>query len=128
MLNGRRNHTTLPAMDLARAKAFYSEKLGLEPTSELPGGNMYETAGGTFVLFPGSTPSAGAFTQMGFTVDDIEAEVADLKSRGVEFETYGMPNFDADTSIFSPGPVRSAWFKDSEGNLIGLVQFMTGDS
>ena len=125
MLNGKRSHTTLPAVDLARAKAFYSEKLGLEPASEQAGGNLYETGGGTFIVFPGSTPSAGAFTQMGFTVDDIEAEVAELKSRGVTFESYDMPNFDPETSIFSPGSVRSAWFKDSEGNLIGIVQFLT---
>jgi catechol 2,3-dioxygenase-like lactoylglutathione lyase family enzyme len=125
MLNGKRAHTTLPAVDMARARSFYSEKLGLEPVSELPGGNLYETGGGTFVVFPGSTPSAGAFTQMGFTVDDIEAEVAELRARGVEFESYDMPNFDRETGIFSPGPVRSAWFKDSEGNLIGIVQFLT---
>jgi catechol 2,3-dioxygenase-like lactoylglutathione lyase family enzyme len=126
MLNGKPVHTTLPASDLARSKAFYSEKLGFEPTEESPGGNMYETGGGTFILFPGSTPSAGASTQMGFMVDDIEAEVAELKARGVAFESYGdMPNFDAETSIASPGPVKAAWFKDSEGNLLGLVQFMT---
>jgi catechol 2,3-dioxygenase-like lactoylglutathione lyase family enzyme len=125
MLDGKRAHTTLPAVDMARARSFYSEKLGLEPVSKLPGGDLYETGGGTFVVFPGSTPSAGAFTQMGFTVDDIGAEVAELRARGVEFESYDMPNFDPETSIFSPGPVRSAWFKDSEGNLIGIVQFLT---
>jgi predicted enzyme related to lactoylglutathione lyase len=125
MLKDKRVHTTLPAQDPARAKAFYAEKLGLEPKEELPGGMLYETAEGTFVIYPGSVASTGAHTQMGFTVDDIEAEVADLKSRGVVFETYeGMPNFDPETNVFSPGHVRSAWFKDSEGNLIGLVQFM----
>jgi hypothetical protein len=51
--------------------------------------------------------------------------VAELTSRGVEFEAYDMPNFDPETRIFSPGHVRSAWFKDSEGNLIGVVQFIT---
>ncbi len=125
MLNGTRSHTTLPASDLERARAFYAEKLGLEPVEERPSGLLYETGGGWFVIFPGSTPSTGAHTQMGFTVDDIEREVADLKARGVVFESYeGMPNFDPETNIASPGPLRSAWFKDSEGNLIGLVQFM----
>ena len=124
MLKGKRTHTTLPMFDRDRARAFYSEKLGLEPSQDLPGGLRYETGGGTFVLFPGSVASQAAFTQMGFTVDDIESEVADLKSRGVEFESYDMPDFDRETNIFSPGPVRSAWFKDCEGNLIGLVQFL----
>jgi predicted enzyme related to lactoylglutathione lyase len=125
MLKDRSVHTTLPGQDLARAKAFYAEKLGLEPDEEKPGGLLYSTADGKFVIFPRPIPSDGSHTQMGFTVDDIEAEVSDLKSRGLVFETYeGMPNFDVDTNIFSSADVRSAWFKDSEGNLIGLVQFM----
>jgi catechol 2,3-dioxygenase-like lactoylglutathione lyase family enzyme len=125
MLNGKRIHTTLPTIDRERARAFYAEKLGLEPTVDAPGGLLYETPGGTFVLFPTSVPSDGSHTQMGFTVDDIEAEVAELTSRGIEFLSYAMPNFDQETRIASSEDVRAAWFKDSEGNLIGLVQFLT---
>jgi hypothetical protein len=55
-------------------------------------------------------------------VADIATEVAELRSRGVVFETYDMPGFDRQTMIATLPPVRSAWFKDTEGNLIGLVQ------
>ena len=59
---------------------------------------------------------------MGWTVDDIEAEVSELKTRGVAFETYDFPGFDPTTSIATTGALKSAWFQDSEGNLLGLVQ------
>ena len=59
---------------------------------------------------------------MGFQVDDIAAEVAELRSRGVVFETYDMPEFDPETMIATFPAIRSAWFKDTEGNLIGLVE------
>ncbi len=125
MLADLPTHTTIPATDLARARAFYSERLGLEPVDELPGGLRYESGGTHFVIYPGANAGTGLHTQMGWTVADIEAEVADLKSRGIQFETYDMPHFDPETHIASPGPVRTAWFRDSEGNMLGLVQFMT---
>ena len=58
---------------------------------------------------------------MGFMVADIDAEVHDLKQRGVQFEEYDFPGFDKATSIADVGGTRAAWFKDSEGNLLGLV-------
>jgi hypothetical protein len=102
---------------------LYAEKLGLLPTEEQPGGAFYEGREGTrFLLFPSGGSASGTHTQMGFLVDDVEAEVRDLKGRGVQFEEYDFPGFDKATSVAQTGPVRSAWFKDSEGNLLGLVQ------
>ena len=125
MLKDLRTHATLPATDLARARAFYSEKLALEPESETPGGLTYVCDGSVFVIYPGRNAGSGLHTQMGFTTNDIEAEVAELKARGVEFENYpNMPDFDTATSIFSPGYMRAAWFRDSEGNMLGLVQLL----
>jgi catechol 2,3-dioxygenase-like lactoylglutathione lyase family enzyme len=125
MLKDLRVHTTLPATDLARARAWYSDKLGLEPDSEQEGGLTYRCRDSEFVIYPGRNAGSGLHTQMGFTVEDIEAEVAALKARGVEFESYpDMPDFDASTGIFSPGYLRAAWFRDSEGNMLGLVQFL----
>jgi catechol 2,3-dioxygenase-like lactoylglutathione lyase family enzyme len=122
MLTNARTHTTLPVEDPARAKAFYADKLGLEPVSEAPAGNFYEVGDTRFLLFPTQGRPSGAHTQMGFVVDDIEVTVAGLKERGVEFEEYDFPDFDKTTSIAQTGPVRAAWFKDSEGNLLGVVQ------
>ena len=122
MLNGARSHTTLPVEDPDRAKAFYADKLGLEPVSETPGGNFYETGGSRFLLYPTQGRPSGAHTQMGIAVDDIQASVAALKERGVEFEQYDFPGFDKATSIAQMGPLQAAWFQDSEGNLLGVVQ------
>ncbi|MEA2506207.1 MAG: hypothetical protein QOH48_825 [Actinomycetota bacterium] len=122
MLADAQTHTTLPVEDLARAKAFYAEKLGLEPVSEESAGNFYETGGTRFLLFPTQGRPSGTHTQMGFAVDNIEATVAALKERGVQFEEYDFPGFDKPTSIAHTGPVQAAWFKDSEGNLLGVVQ------
>jgi catechol 2,3-dioxygenase-like lactoylglutathione lyase family enzyme len=122
MLTDVRTHTTLPVQDPVRAKAFYADKLAMEPVSETPGGNFYETGGSRFLLYPTQGRPSGAHTQMGFAVDDIEATVAALKERGVEFEEYDFPGFDKATSIAQTGPTRAAWFKDSEGNLLGVAQ------
>ena len=122
MLSQRRSHTTIPAADIERARAWYAERLGLEPTSSLPTGMVYEFAGSRFVIYP--TPNAGTSpnTLIGWSVPDIAAEVAELKGRGVVFEEYDYPNLKTVDSIAQNGTARSAWFKDSEGNILGLVQ------
>ena len=127
MLKNLRSHTTLPAADLERAKKFYAEKLGLTPATESPGGVFYELAGGTrFILYPTPNPTRGGHTQIGFATNDIEAEVEGLQARGVVFEEYDFPGLKTDNGIATTGPSRAAWFKDSEGNLIGVVQLAPG--
>ena len=82
MLTELRVHSTIPASDMARAWAWYGEKLGFQPIRDLPGGMMYEAAEGTrFVVYP--SPNAGQAPQtcMGFATSDIEWEVRDLKAR-----------------------------------------------
>ena len=124
-LTERRVHTTLPAADLERARHFYEDRLGFRPDLIGPGGVRYVAGEGTaFVLYPTQGTPSGAHTQLGFTVTDLEAEVAALKAAGVVFEAYDFPGFDAATSIATAAATRAAWFKDSEGNLIGMVEFM----
>jgi predicted enzyme related to lactoylglutathione lyase len=123
MLSRSRIHATIPAQDLERARTFYETVLGLKPASVEPAGIFYEVDGGSrFLLFPSSGRPSGGHTQLGFTVDDIEAEVGALRLKGVAFESYDLPQFDATTSIASFPGTRSAWFKDTEGNLLGIVQ------
>jgi predicted enzyme related to lactoylglutathione lyase len=127
MLKDLRTHTTLPAADLERAKKFYAEKLGLTPATESPGGIFYELAGGTrFILYPTPNPARGGHTQIAFATKDIEAEVKALQSRGVVFEEYDFPGLKTEEGIATTGPTRAAWFKDSEGNMIGVVQLPPG--
>ena len=122
MLSKLEVHTTLPVQDLQRAKKFYADKLGLTPKSEVPAGLTYQCKDSWLLLFPSSGVSTGQFTQAGWRTDNIEAEVAALKAKGVVFEEYNLPNFKTVNSIATFGSNRSAWFKDSEGNLLGIVQ------
>ena len=122
MLSKLEIHATLPVKDLQRAKRFYADKLGLTPKSELPAGLMYQCKDSWFLLFPSSGASTAGFTQAGWQTDNIEAEVAELKARGVVFEEYNFPDFKTVHSIATTGNNRAAWFKDSEGNLLGIVQ------
>ena len=127
MLADRPIHTTLPATDLERARRFYAEKLGLTPETKSPDmrdGLFYRCVGGTrFLVFPSPNAPCGAHTQMTWRTNDIEAEVAALKARGVLFEEYDTPEVKTVNSVATIGQSKGAWFKDSEGNLLALGQF-----
>jgi catechol 2,3-dioxygenase-like lactoylglutathione lyase family enzyme len=129
VLSRARVATRLPAGDLERARRFYAEKLGLQPVDERPGGLLYRCGGIDFVVFRSSGVSPGTFTQMAFEVDDVEAVVAELRRRGVVFEDVDAPGFrtrdgiaDIEGNYPSKGArgERAAWFRDSEGNLMGI--------
>jgi catechol 2,3-dioxygenase-like lactoylglutathione lyase family enzyme len=122
--------TRLPAQDLDRARRWYSEKLGLDPVEERPGGLRYKCGDTYFVVFQSMGKASGESTQMGWEVDDIEATVTDLKARGVEFEEVDMPGMKTVNGIASIDGnypsigrgERGAWFRDSENNLLGIGQ------
>lgn len=122
--------TKLPAQDLERARAFYRDRLGLEPVEERAGGLRYVCGPTEFHLFSSSGKPSGESTQMGFEVADLEATMTDLRARGVIFERFEMPGFEAGgDTITAPDNYPSkgtselgTFFYDSEGNLIGLAQ------
>ena len=124
MLRDHRSHATIPVADLARAREYYASTLGLDKVeTETAGAAIISTGAGTrLALFVTPNTQRGGHTQIGFVVDDIEAEVADLKSRGVVFQEYDMPGFKTVNSIADTPPTRAAWFLDPDGNTIGLVQ------
>ena len=113
----------IPAKDMARARKFYEEKIGLKPKQEYPGGVIYECGQGSWVfMYP--TPNAGtsrASTAF-WAVEDVAAEVAELKSKGVRFEEYDMPGLKTVDGIATGGGAKTAWFKDSEGNILAVSQ------
>jgi catechol 2,3-dioxygenase-like lactoylglutathione lyase family enzyme len=121
VLNGAHARTMLPVEDLERARAFYREKLGVEPAQDNPGGLLYRLADGAeFLLYP-SGYRPGGHTQVNLTVDDFDATVAALRSRGVVFQDYDLPGLKTIDGVALAGPHKSAWFKDSEGNLFEVM-------
>ena len=131
MLTDAHVATRLPAQNLERARDFYAAKLGLEPVDERPGGLLYRCAAGEFALFSSVGASAGTFTQMAFEVEDLDATVEKLRRSGVQFEEFDLPGLetvDGITEVAGNYPSkhstgeRAAWFRDSEGNLLGIGQ------
>jgi predicted enzyme related to lactoylglutathione lyase len=113
----------IPAQDIKRARQFYEQKLGLVATEESPDGGVRYTAGSSFfMVFPSRGKASGDHTQIGLEVDDINAAVTELKSKGVKIEEYDYPDFKTKDGIVEMGDGKGAWFKDSEGNLISLLQ------
>ena len=122
MLQKAPMHSYIPAKNIVRARAFYEEKLGFKPKEVTPGGVTYEFADGTACfLYP--TPNAGTSkaSQAFWQVEDIEREVAELIVRGVKFEKYDTPDID-EKGISTGGGAKAAWFKDTEGNIMALIQ------
>lgn len=112
----------IPASDVSRARTFYEEKIGLEAKREYAGGVIYECGGAEVFLY--KTPNAGTSkaSQAFWQVADVEAEVADLKARGVTFEEYDLPGATMKNSIATGGGAKTAWFKDTEGNILAISQ------
>ncbi len=119
MLRDGHVYAKLPARDTARARRFYVETLGFQPTSEWAGHMRFDCAdGSTFLVFPSSGTASGDHDQCGWIVDDIEAEVADLRRRGITFEEF--PDGTYVDGIKADANGWAAWFRDSEGNLLNV--------
>lgn len=115
-------HASLAATDLARARAWYRDKLGWEPSTEPPGTLVYELLGSAFTLF--ETPHAGTAqnTVLTWSTASVPAEVARLRARGVVFEDYDFGEIKTVDGIMTdPSGGQNAWFKDSEGNIVSIV-------
>jgi predicted enzyme related to lactoylglutathione lyase len=127
MLKSAPIYSYVPVSDLERARRFYEDTLGLGPGQPSGPGLIFKGAGGTgFFMYPtpgaGSSQASCAFWQ----VNDIRATVAWLKGRGVVFEDYDTPDMKTEGSIFSGGGAMAAWFKDTEGNIMAVVQDLGG--
>jgi catechol 2,3-dioxygenase-like lactoylglutathione lyase family enzyme len=127
-----RAYAKLPAGDVERARAFYADKLDLTPFGERDGHLFYELGEGShFMVYPSGGAASGSHDQIGFAVDDVESMVAALRSNGVIFEEYEPPRgasagASATDGVMDFGGVKAAWFKDSEGNLLSIVEFTGG--
>ena len=119
----------LPASDVGRARAFYVEKVGLEALEsnslEARDGRVGFTVGeggNVFFVYPARVTASGEFTQAVIRVGNVRDAVDEMRGRGVQFEEYDTPETRTENGIARiPSGGDAAWFKDSEGNLVGLV-------
>jgi len=128
MLQNFPMYSYIPAKDLQRARSFYEKKVGLKDGEETAGGVAYKFADHTG-CFMYETPLAGTSqeSQAFWKVDDLEREMKELKSRGVKFEDYDLPGVKTVEGVAEGGGAKAAWFKDSEGNIMALIQETSND-
>ena len=125
MLSDSPVSATLPAVDLDRARQFYEAKLGLKVINQFPFGLVLGAGQGTSIVIYQRGQTKADHTAATFSVQDIEATVKDLTAKGVRFEQYNLePGPKTNNLGISAGPDggKAAWFKDTEGNILGLVQ------
>lgn len=116
-------HATIPATDLGRARAWYADKLGLNPDQEFPGALRYQVGRNSwFLLFSARAAGTSEHQVAAWVVEDLETEVAELRSRGVTFEEYDRPGLRTVDGIATTPAGKAAWFKDSEGNVLTMTQ------
>jgi predicted enzyme related to lactoylglutathione lyase len=117
-------HPTLPVVDLERAKKFYEEKIGLTVLrTDLSPGVMLKGSNGAMLYIYQRAATKADHTVASFEVDDVEATVKELKAKGVVFEEIDMPGLKTVDSIATMGPIKGAWFKDTEGNILAVTTY-----
>ena len=131
MLQNQPIYAYIPARDVKRARRFYEEKIGLEPREDIGDGVAYEFGEHTaaFLYDAGDSAGTSKASQAFWRVDDLEREVAELKSRGVVFEHYEPAEIGGMTmqgDIAEGYGTKAAWFKDTEGNIMALIQESAG--
>ena len=112
--------TTIPVVDLERAKHFYGETLGLKLLYESGPSARFEAGRGTQVSVFRRGPTTADHTVGHFEVQDLEAVVRDLEGKGVVFLDYDDGPLKTTNHIAQVGPARGAWLRDPDGNILGL--------
>lgn len=124
------DHTAVPVLavtDLERARQFYEGTLGLSTAGPSEEGLLYRVANGHMLVYQSSYAGTNRATGVAFEMepDAFDAEVADLRSRGVTFQTFDMPGTTWDDGVASIGPMRAVWFEDPDGNILNVGTSMT---
>jgi predicted enzyme related to lactoylglutathione lyase len=114
---------TIPATNHPETRRFYEEVLGLEVAQEHPAGVQFRTGQSFLALYKAPSAGTAQHTLGSFEVEDIEGAVAALRDRGVTFEEYDSGPLKTVHGIAElPGGSKMAWFKDPEGNILGVIQ------
>ena len=122
MLSDNPIFPVLPAADLARAKAFYTQTLGLSVQSESEAGVGFTAGSGALLFIYPYGQTKAEHTTAGFMVTDVESVVAELRAKGLKFEEYDLPGLKTVNGIAEAGGGKGAWFKDTEGNTLSIAE------
>jgi len=114
--------STLAVSDIARAREFYEGTLGFRPHGDAPDGVLYRAGDGTFLVYPSAYAGTNKATAMSFDVpgDVFDAEVAALREKGIEFQTFDAPGLEWRDGVAQAGSMRAVWFTDPDGNILNL--------
>jgi catechol 2,3-dioxygenase-like lactoylglutathione lyase family enzyme len=126
MLTNAKTFSSFSVNDIERAKAFYSETLGLKVEQSEMGLDLMTANDNKIFVYPKPDHTPATYTVLNFIVDDIESEVEGLKKRGVQFEHY-EGELQTDAKGIARGSVQGrgpdiAWFKDPAGNFLSVIQ------
>jgi predicted enzyme related to lactoylglutathione lyase len=121
MLGSSRVETIIPVTDLGRSEPFYGEILGLQRVPlPMPGYVRFNAGAGTTLCLYERGETKTEHTLAGFTVEDLDAAMRDLRGKGVVFEDYDFPGFKTVNGVLAEGKMKTAWFKDPDGNILCL--------
>jgi catechol 2,3-dioxygenase-like lactoylglutathione lyase family enzyme len=119
MLGDKNVHAVIAVKDLDAAKKFYGETLGLKMADENPGGVKCVSGNREVMIYKSEFAGTNQATAASWDVDDVEATVKELKDKGVSFEHYdSIPGVTRDGDVHVMGPMKAAWFKDPDGNIL----------
>jgi catechol 2,3-dioxygenase-like lactoylglutathione lyase family enzyme len=126
MLSDKSAMATIAVKDMAAAKKFYEETLGLKAENESPAGTMFTSGNSGVFVYPSEFAGTNKATYAAWGVgNDLDKIVENLKAKGVAFEHYdNMPGTTLEGDIHVMGDLKSVWFKDPDGNILNLVNMM----
>ena len=120
---GKADATPMIAVkDLDRARKFYEDKLGLKEVDDFGEGFMLKTGDTKCSVYKSEFAGTNKATALNFDVDDIDDEVRTLKEKGIAFEHYEMEGLTAKGDIYEGEGMKTAWFKDPDGNILSLIE------
>ena len=115
-------HAVLPAADLNRVRGFYHDKLGMDPVGERHGSLMYRGGGSEFEVYETENAGTAKNTQMVWMTEDLDGEMATMRAAGVQFLDFEVGDMKTENGVVTDADGRSAWFTDSEGNILCLTE------
>jgi catechol 2,3-dioxygenase-like lactoylglutathione lyase family enzyme len=123
MLGKRNAVANLAVSDLDRARAFYTDTLGLREVDQEGDELIVLKSGDSEVsVYRSDYAGTNKATAVTWAVDDIDAEVSALKQKGVMFEHYDMPGLEVRGDVHVGDGMKIAWFKDPDGNILNIVE------